>query len=39
VNTLAGYCHEQGLTKRKFSFDDLFLSVFQGRKRGVEFRF
>jgi 4,5-dihydroxyphthalate decarboxylase len=39
VDTLAGYCHEQGLTKQKFAFDDLFLSVFQGRKRGVEFRF
>jgi 4,5-dihydroxyphthalate decarboxylase len=39
MNTLAGYCHEQGLTRSKFSFDDLFVSVFQGRKRGDEFRF
>jgi 4,5-dihydroxyphthalate decarboxylase len=39
IDTLGGYCHEQGLTRQKFSFDDLFLSVFQGRKRGVEFRF
>lgn len=39
MNTLAAYCHEQGLSQRKFTFDDLFISVFQGRKRGDEFRF
>jgi 4,5-dihydroxyphthalate decarboxylase len=38
IDTLAGYLHEQGLTKKKWSFDELFLSIFQGRKRGVEFR-
>lgn len=38
IDTLAGYLHEQGLTKTKQSFDDLFLSVFQGRKRGHIFR-
>jgi 4,5-dihydroxyphthalate decarboxylase len=39
MNTLAAYCHEQGLSRRKFTFDDLFVSIFQGRKRGDEFRF
>jgi 4,5-dihydroxyphthalate decarboxylase len=38
VETLAQYSHEQGLTKRRHSADDLFVSVFQGRKRGDEFR-
>jgi 4,5-dihydroxyphthalate decarboxylase len=38
IETLAGYSHEQGLTKRRMSADDLFVSVFQGRKRGDEFR-
>ncbi len=38
VETLAGYSHEQGLTKRRLTADDLFASVFQGRKRGDEFR-
>ena len=38
VETLAGYSHEQGLTRRRLSADDLFVSVFQGRKRGDEFR-
>jgi len=38
IETLAGYSHEQGLTKRRHSADDLFVSVFQGRKRGDEFR-
>jgi 4,5-dihydroxyphthalate decarboxylase len=38
VETLAGYSHEQGLTRRRMSADDLFVSVFQGRKRGDEFR-
>jgi 4,5-dihydroxyphthalate decarboxylase len=39
MDTLAGYCHEQGLSRKKHTFDDLFISVFQGRKRGAEFRF
>jgi 4,5-dihydroxyphthalate decarboxylase len=39
VNTLAGYMHDQGLTKQRFTFDSLFASVSQGRKRGDEFRF
>jgi 4,5-dihydroxyphthalate decarboxylase len=38
IETLAGYSHEQGLTQRRLSPDDLFVSVFQGRKRGDEFR-
>jgi 4,5-dihydroxyphthalate decarboxylase len=38
IDVLSTYLHECGLTKRKHSFDDLFLSVFQGRKRGNEFR-
>lgn len=28
VNTIAGYAHEQGLTKQKFTYDDLFPQVF-----------
>jgi 4,5-dihydroxyphthalate decarboxylase len=38
LTTLVGYAHEQGLTRRQPSLDELFLNVFQGRKRGVEFR-
>ena len=38
IETLAGYSHEQGLTRRGLTADDLFVSVFQGRKRGDEFR-
>jgi 4,5-dihydroxyphthalate decarboxylase len=38
LETLAGYSHEQGLTRRLLSLDELFLPVFQGRKRGDEFR-
>jgi len=38
IDTLAGYSHEQGLTRRRHTADDLFVSVFQGRKRGDEFR-
>ena len=38
METIAGYSHEQGLTKRRWTADDLFTSVFQGRKRGDEFR-
>ena len=36
--TLVGYAHEQGLTRRQPPLEELFLDVFQGRKRGVEFR-
>jgi 4,5-dihydroxyphthalate decarboxylase len=38
LETLAGYSFEQGLTGRKWPTDELFVSVFQGRKRGDEFR-
>jgi 4,5-dihydroxyphthalate decarboxylase len=38
IETLAGYSHEQGLTQKRLSADDLFVSTFQGRKRGDEFR-
>jgi 4,5-dihydroxyphthalate decarboxylase len=38
LETVAGYSHEQGLTRRKWTPDELFVSVFQGRKRGEEFR-
>jgi 4,5-dihydroxyphthalate decarboxylase len=39
LETLAGYAHEQGLIRRKPLLDELFVEVFQGRKRGLEFRF
>ena len=38
LETIAGYSFEQGLTKRLMPLDELFVSVFQGRKRGDEFR-
>jgi 4,5-dihydroxyphthalate decarboxylase len=38
LETVAGYSYEQGLTRRKWTPDELFISVFQGRKRGIEFR-
>ncbi len=38
LTTLVGYANEQGLTRRRPNLDELFLNVFQGRKRGVEFR-
>lgn len=38
LKTLAGYSHEQGLTRRLWAPEELFVSVFQGRKRGDEFR-
>jgi 4,5-dihydroxyphthalate decarboxylase len=38
LTTLVGYANEQGLTRRKPTLDELFLDVFQGRKRGVHFR-
>jgi len=37
IETLAGYSFEQGLTKRRLTADDLFVSIFQGRKRGDTF--
>jgi 4,5-dihydroxyphthalate decarboxylase len=39
MDTIARYAYEQGLSKKRFEFDDLFSAVFQGRKRGDEFRF
>jgi 4,5-dihydroxyphthalate decarboxylase len=38
LQTLVGYAYEQGLIRRKFALDELFLDMSQGRKRGVEFR-
>ena len=38
LETLAGYSLEQGLLRRPWSVDELFLDVSQGRKRGDEFR-
>jgi 4,5-dihydroxyphthalate decarboxylase len=38
LETLIGYSHEQGLTKRRASLAELFLNVSQGTKRGTEFR-
>jgi 4,5-dihydroxyphthalate decarboxylase len=38
LEMLAGFSHEQGLTLRRFSLDELFVPVFQGRKRGDEHR-
>jgi len=38
LDTLAGYSYEQGLTRRRMSLEELFVSVAQGRKRGDEFR-
>jgi 4,5-dihydroxyphthalate decarboxylase len=38
MQTIAGYSHEHGLTGRLWTPDELFVSVFQGRKRGDEFR-
>ena len=39
MDAITGYCHEQGLIGRVIPFDELFASVFQGHKRGDEFRF
>jgi len=36
--TLVGYSREQGLIKREIPLEELFISVFQGRKRGDQFR-
>jgi 4,5-dihydroxyphthalate decarboxylase len=38
IDTVAGYSHAHGLTARRWTADDLFVSTFQGRKRGDEFR-
>ncbi len=38
LEMLAGFSHEQGLTRRRYSLDELFVNVFQGRKRGDEHR-
>jgi 4,5-dihydroxyphthalate decarboxylase len=38
LETLAGYSYEQGLTKRLLPLEELFVEIFQGRKRGDEFR-
>jgi 4,5-dihydroxyphthalate decarboxylase len=38
LQTVAGYSHEQGLTHRLWTPEDLFVSTFQGRKRGDEWR-
>lgn len=34
LETLIGYSHEQGMLKRKWPVEELFLSISQGRKRG-----
>jgi 4,5-dihydroxyphthalate decarboxylase len=34
LDTLVGYSHEQGLMKRRWSLEELFLDMSQGRKRG-----
>lgn len=38
LETLVTYAQEQGLIRRKPSLDEMFIDVFQGRKRGDEFR-
>jgi 4,5-dihydroxyphthalate decarboxylase len=38
LETLAGYSHQQGLIRQMMQPEELFTSVFQGRKRGDEFR-
>ena len=38
LETLIGYSHEQGLIRRRWPLDELFLNVSQGRRRGQEFR-
>ncbi len=38
LDTLIGYSHEQGLIKKRFSPDELFLTVELAGKRGEEFR-
>lgn len=38
LQTLVAYAHEQGLIGASPALDELFIDVFQGRKRGVERR-
>ena len=38
LDLLAQYSHEQGVSSRQLSLDELFLPVTQGRKRGHVFR-
>ena len=38
LETLVDYSHQQGLISRQIPLDELFLSVFQGRKRFDEVR-
>ena len=38
LDTYLGYFVEQGLTRRRFTVEELFLSVDQGHKRGADFR-
>lgn len=38
LEMLAGFSHSMGLTRRPWKLDELFVNVFQGRKRGDEFR-
>jgi 4,5-dihydroxyphthalate decarboxylase len=38
LETLAGYVHEQGQIKRRPPIDELFTSIYLGRKRGDETR-
>jgi 4,5-dihydroxyphthalate decarboxylase len=38
LDTMIGYSHEQGLIKTRFSADDLFLNLDQGKGRGGEQR-
>jgi 4,5-dihydroxyphthalate decarboxylase len=38
LEMLSMFAHEQGLTNRRLSLDELFLDVSQGRKRGHVFR-
>ena len=38
LGTLSTYADEQGLIRNKLPLDRLFVSTFQGRKRGAEFR-
>jgi len=38
LETLVGYSFEQGLIRRKIPLEELFVDIFQGRKRGDEFR-
>ena len=39
LDTLAGYCHEHGMTPRRLTVDELFLNPTAGKKRDGVFRF